>query len=79
MTVAATAAPETLERLGLLLDRTLRALGDAGANDAAARLTAEAWWLLREPSPTCARRLNATLHYLTLRPTKGRPGDVQRN
>ena len=64
------AAPELLERLGLLLDRAVRKLGDAGETDAAARLAAEAWWLLRAPSPRCARRLNATLHYLTLKPTR---------
>ena len=51
--------PDTLERLGLLFDRAVRALGDAGEADAAARLAAEAWWLLRGPSPRCARRLNA--------------------
>ena len=62
--------PDTLERLGLLFDRAVRKLGDAGETDAAARLAAEAWWLLREPSPHCARRLNATLHYLTLKPTR---------
>jgi streptomycin 6-kinase len=77
--VTATAAPaEPLERLGLLLDRALRALGNAGEDDAAARLAAEAWWLLRGPSPGAAQRLNATLHYLTLRPTKGRTTDVHR-
>ncbi|HEY8704362.1 MAG TPA: hypothetical protein VIL98_06385 [Gaiellaceae bacterium] len=66
-----TAGPrDTLERLGPLLDRAVRALGDAGEADAAARIAAEAWWLLRGPSPRCARRLNATLHYLTLTPTK---------
>ena len=64
------APPDTLERLGLLFDRAVRALGDAGETDAAARVAAEAWWLLRGPSPRCARRLNATLHYLTLKPTK---------
>ena len=61
---------ETVERLGFLFDRALRALGDAGEDDAAARLAAEGWWLLRGPAPGVARRLNATLHYLTLRPTK---------
>ncbi len=70
---------ETLERLGFLFDRTVRALGDAGERDAAARLAAEGWWLLRGSSPACARRLNATLHYLTLKPTKGRSSDVHRS
>jgi hypothetical protein len=55
-----------LEPLGRLLDRAVRALGDAGEADVACRLAAEAWWLLREPCPRAARRLNATLHYLTV-------------
>jgi hypothetical protein len=67
--VTGTETAETIERVGMLLDRAVRALGDAGETDAAARIAAEAWWLLRDPSPRCARRLNATLHYLTLKPT----------
>jgi hypothetical protein len=65
-----TGPSDTLVRLSLLFDRAVRKLGDAGETDVAARLTAEAWWLLRGPSPHCARRLNATLHYLTLKPAK---------
>lgn len=61
---------ETLESLAKLFDRALRALGDAGEEDAACRLAAEGWWLLREPSPRSARRLNATLHRLTVHPPK---------
>jgi hypothetical protein len=61
--------PEPLECLGLLFDRAVRALGDAGEAAAAARIAAEAWWLLRGQSPRCVRRLNATVHYLTLKPT----------
>jgi hypothetical protein len=69
--VTETADPsEPLVRLGLLFDRAVRKLGDAGETVAAARLAAEAWWLLRGPSPRCARRLNATLHYLTLTPIR---------
>ncbi len=64
-------AAEPLERLGRLLDRAVRLLGDAGEADAACRLAAEAWWLLRESAPTAARRLNATLHYLTVHPGPG--------
>ena len=63
-------ATETLESLARLFDRALRALGDAGEEDAACRLAAEGWWLLREPSPRSARRLNATLHRLTVHPPK---------
>lgn len=66
MTVAA--GEETLERLGRLLDRAVRALGEAGEADTACRLTAEGWWLLKAPAPKAARRLNATLHYLTVHP-----------
>ena len=59
-------ADERVERLGRLLDRAVRALGEAGEPDAACRLAAEGWWLVREPAPRAARRLNATLHYLTV-------------
>lgn len=59
-------APDTVERLGRLLDRAVRALGETGETDAACRFAAEGWWLLRDPAPRAARRLNATLHYLTL-------------
>ncbi len=61
---------EALERLGRLLDRAVRTLGDAGEADAACQLAAEGWWLLKEPAPRAARRLNATLHYLTVHPCK---------
>jgi hypothetical protein len=63
-------ADDSLERLGRLLDRAVRALGEAGEADAACRIAAEAWWLLKEPAPRAARRLNATLHYLTVQPRK---------
>jgi hypothetical protein len=65
-----------LEALGRLLDRAVRALGDAGEADAACRLAAEGWWLLREPAPRAARRLNATLHYLTVHPAKTDPKET---
>jgi uncharacterized protein (DUF2249 family) len=63
---------ERLDRLGRVLDRAVRALGDAGETDAACRLAAEAWWLLKEPAPGAARRLNATLHALTVHPRRDR-------
>ncbi|MFN8188471.1 MAG: DUF2249 domain-containing protein [Gaiellales bacterium] len=65
-----TAAPteEAFEQLGRLLDQAVRALGDAGERDAACRLAAKGWWLVRDPAPRAARRLNATLHYLTVHP-----------
>ena len=59
-------AAEQFERLGLLLDRAVRALGAAGEPDAASRIAAEGWWIVREPSPRAGRRLNAALHYLAL-------------
>ncbi len=61
---------DELERLGRLLDRAVRALGESGEVDAACRLAAEGWWLLKGPAPRAARRLNATLHYLTVHPRK---------
>jgi len=64
------AGTDALESLAMLFDRALRALGDAGEEDAACRLAAEGWWLLREPSPRSARRLNATLHRLTVHPPR---------
>ena len=44
------AAPELLERLGLLLDRAVRKLGDADETDAAARLAAEVVDADRQPA-----------------------------
>jgi len=68
--VTPTATVEAIEQLGRLLDRAVRALGEAGERDAACRLAAEGWWLVKEPAPRAARRLNATLHYLTVHPGK---------
>jgi hypothetical protein len=68
--MTATAGEETLERLGGLLDRAVRALGKTGEADAACRLAAVGWWLLTAPAPKAARRLNATLHYLTVHSRK---------
>jgi hypothetical protein len=48
--MTATAGEETLERLGGLLDRAVRALGKTGEADAACRLAAEGWWLLKAPA-----------------------------
>jgi len=50
----------------MLLDDAVRRLGKAGEPEAAARIAAKAWWVVRDDAPTCARRLNATLHTLTL-------------
>ncbi len=64
--MTSTPIEETIEQLGRLLDRAVRALGEAGERDAACRVAAEGWWLVKEPAPRAARRLNATLHYLTV-------------
>ena len=64
------ATEQPVEPLGRLLDRAVRALGEAGEADAACRIAAEGWWILKEPAPRAARRLNATLHYLTVHPRK---------
>jgi len=66
LTTTAAVGDQTLERLGRLLDRAVRALGEAGQVDAACRLAAEGWWLVRGPAPRAARRLDATLHRLTV-------------
>ena len=66
--VSEATAAKTIERLGRVLDRAVRALGEAGERDAACRLAAEGWWLVKEPAPRAARRLDATLHYLTVHP-----------
>jgi uncharacterized protein (DUF2249 family) len=69
---APTRAPDPLEALARLLDRAARSLSDAGETDTACRIAAEAWWVVRGPSPAAARRLNATLHRLTVHPPKQR-------
>lgn len=64
--MSTTDTSRSLEQLGRLLDRAIRALGEAGEREAACRIAAEGWWLTRDPAPRAARRLNATLHYLTV-------------
>lgn len=61
-------APETgalIAPLNKILVRALRALGDAGEKDAACKLAADGWALLRAADPQEAERLNGALHYLT--------------
>jgi hypothetical protein len=50
-----------------VLDRSLRALADAGAPVDANRLAARAWSALRHDAPSHAERLNRTMHYLARR------------
>jgi uncharacterized protein (DUF2249 family) len=56
---------ECLPGLNRLLIRAVRALGDAGREESACRIAAEAWALLRRTHPREAERLNGALHYLT--------------
>ncbi|HEX6515691.1 MAG TPA: hypothetical protein VF049_08950 [Nocardioidaceae bacterium] len=51
-----------------VLVRTLRALGHAGHPDAASRLAARAWWVLRDSRPREAERVNGAMHYLARLP-----------
>jgi uncharacterized protein (DUF2249 family) len=57
----------------------VRALGDAGEAEEACRIAAEGWWLLKGPAPRSARRLNATLHYLTVHPRKEKGDPMSTN
>lgn len=56
---------EALTELSKLLDRALRALGDAGQKDPACDFAARAWTLLRHAWPKEGQRFDGTLHYLT--------------
>jgi hypothetical protein len=58
---AEAAIPE-LNRLFIL---ALKRLGEAGETEAACRLAAQGWSLLRSEQPQDAQRLNGVLHYLT--------------
>lgn len=62
---AAAEPPEAL-RLDGLLRRALIALGQAGEQDHACRLAAEAWSLLRHDLPREAERYTGLLHRLTV-------------
>lgn len=56
-----------------VLVKTLRALGRAGRPDAASRLAARAWWVLRDARPREAERINGVMHYLARLPEEPRP------
>ncbi|HZJ08266.1 MAG TPA: DUF2249 domain-containing protein [Trueperaceae bacterium] len=70
---AVTDPASALAQLIKLFDKSLRALGDTGKEQAACELAAEGWKLLRTAWPKEGERLNGTLHYLTRTPKKGRP------
>jgi uncharacterized protein (DUF2249 family) len=61
-----------LSPLNRILIRALKRMGDTGDTDAACRLAAEAWSLLRHDWPQEAQRLNGVMHNLTA------PGRVNR-
>ncbi|MGH7666805.1 MAG: hypothetical protein ACRENY_04780 [Candidatus Dormibacteria bacterium] len=53
-----------------LLDRALRALGDAGETERACRLAADAYAVLEKSNPLLAERFTGTLHHLTCVPPR---------
>jgi len=65
---------EVVPGLVRILDRSIRALGDQGEEEAACQLAAEAWALLESEWDSEAGRLNGTLHYLTRQGAEGNRG-----
>ncbi|HUX23807.1 MAG TPA: hypothetical protein VMV87_04245 [Burkholderiales bacterium] len=57
--------PDPLVSLNRLFVRALFRIGDAGEIDAACRLAAQGWSLLRHDQPKEAERLNGVMHNLT--------------
>ena len=58
-------ACDPLAALNRLFVQALLRLGDAGETDAACRLAAQGWSLLRHDQPKEAERLNGAMHNLT--------------
>ncbi len=58
-------APDSLIALNRLFVQALLRMGDAGEIDAACRLAAQGWSLLRHDQPKEAERLNGVMHNLT--------------
>mgnify|MGYP001555384857 CR=1 FL=1 len=58
-------ASDPLAALNRLFVQALLRLGDAGEIDAACRLAAQGWSLLRHDQPKEAERLNGAMHNLT--------------
>ena len=56
---------DALAALNRLFVQALRGMGDAGEIDAACRLAAQGWSLLRHDQPKEAERLNGVMHNLT--------------
>lgn len=71
--------PDPIAALNRLFAQALLRLGDAGEIDAACRLAAQGWSLLRHDQPKEAERLNGVMHNLTHPKRSGRkelpPGD----
>lgn len=67
---------EALDKLLTSFDKAVRALGDAGHDDEACKLTARAWADTHNVSRRADRRLTATLHYLALPEYSGRQRKV---
>lgn len=57
--------PDTIAALNRLFVQALLAMGDAGEIDAACRLAAQGWSMLRHDHPKEAERLNGAMHNLT--------------
>ncbi|MGH7639714.1 MAG: hypothetical protein ACREN7_01220 [Candidatus Dormibacteria bacterium] len=56
------------QTIARLLDRALRELGDAGRQERACRLAADAYAALEQVDPQLAERFTGTLHHLTCAP-----------
>jgi hypothetical protein len=56
---------DSLAALNRLFMQALLRIGDAGEIDAACRLAAQGWSLLRHDQPKEAERLNGVMHNLT--------------
>ncbi|WP_031407352.1 hypothetical protein [Thiomonas sp. FB-Cd] len=67
-------AVDPLAELNRLFMQALLRLGDRGEIDAACRLAAQGWSLLRHDQPKEAERLNGVMHSLTNPRRKGKPG-----
>lgn len=64
-TATTDASPETLAALNRQFTQALLALAEAGQADAACRLAASGWSVLRHQHPREAERLNGVMHALT--------------
>lgn len=68
-------ADPVLSPLNQILIRALKRIGEAGDTDAACRLSAEAWSLLRHDWPQEAQRLNGVMHFLTKPSVSAKKGE----